>query len=80
MSRVILRVHWSVTNTGRGADDIENTASSIVACWAVFTELLPGNALIKSVALGLKLEVVFGSSGFLLWSLLLVDKSQVDAT
>jgi hypothetical protein len=27
----------------------ENTASSIVACWTVFTELLPGNALIKSV-------------------------------
>jgi hypothetical protein len=31
------------------AEDIENTASSIVARWAVFTELLPGNALIKSV-------------------------------
>jgi hypothetical protein len=29
----------------------ENTASSIVACWTVFTELLPGNALIKSVML-----------------------------
>jgi hypothetical protein len=29
--------------------DTENTASSIVACWAVFTELLPGIALIKSV-------------------------------
>jgi hypothetical protein len=27
----------------------ENTASSIVACWTVFTEPLPGNALIKSV-------------------------------
>jgi hypothetical protein len=32
-----------------GADDIENIASSVVACWTVFTELLPGNALIKSV-------------------------------
>jgi hypothetical protein len=32
-----------------GADDIELTASSIVACWTVLTELLPGNALIKSV-------------------------------
>jgi hypothetical protein len=32
-----------------GTDDIENTASSIVACWTVFPELLPGNALIKSV-------------------------------
>jgi hypothetical protein len=33
---------------------IENTASSIVACcvcWNVFTELLPSNALIKSVTL-----------------------------
>jgi hypothetical protein len=29
--------------------DTENTASSVVACWTVFTELLPGNALIKSV-------------------------------
>jgi hypothetical protein len=25
--RVRLRVHWSVTNAGRGADDIENTVS-----------------------------------------------------
>jgi hypothetical protein len=31
--------------------DMENTASPIVACWTVFTELLPGNALIKSVTL-----------------------------
>jgi hypothetical protein len=30
--------------------DTENTASSIVAYWTVCTELLPGNALIKSVA------------------------------
>jgi hypothetical protein len=29
--------------------DTENTASCPVACWTVFTELLPGNALIKSV-------------------------------
>jgi hypothetical protein len=34
-----------------GADYIENTAASIVACWTVFTELLPGNTLIKSVTL-----------------------------
>jgi hypothetical protein len=34
-----------------GADDIENIVSSIVACWTVFTELLPGNALIKSVTI-----------------------------
>jgi hypothetical protein len=32
-----------------GADDKENTASSIVVCWTMFTELLPDNALIKSV-------------------------------
>jgi hypothetical protein len=30
--------------------DTESTASSVVACWTVFTKLLPGNALIKSVA------------------------------
>jgi hypothetical protein len=48
VSRFRLRVHWSVSSTGRGADDIENTASSIVACWTVFTELFSGNALIKS--------------------------------
>jgi hypothetical protein len=35
-----------------GADDIENTATSILACLTVFTELLPGNALIKSVTIG----------------------------
>jgi hypothetical protein len=31
--------------------DTENIASSIVACWTVFTELLPCNALIKSVTI-----------------------------
>jgi hypothetical protein len=31
--------------------DMENTASSIVACWTVFAELLPGNALIKFVTI-----------------------------
>jgi hypothetical protein len=34
-----------------GADDIENTASTIVACWIVLTELLPCNVLIKSVTI-----------------------------
>jgi hypothetical protein len=34
-----------------GADDIENTTSSIVACFTVFTELFPGNSFIKSVKL-----------------------------
>jgi hypothetical protein len=28
--------------------DTKNTVSSVVACWTMFTELLPGNALIKS--------------------------------
>jgi hypothetical protein len=32
-----------------GADDIENTAPSIVACWTEFTGLVHGNAFIKSV-------------------------------
>jgi hypothetical protein len=31
--------------------DTDNTASSIAACWNVFTELLPGNALMKSVTI-----------------------------
>jgi hypothetical protein len=47
------RLHNAVVPLLLGADDIENTASSIVACWTVFTELLPGNALIKSVRLRL---------------------------
>jgi hypothetical protein len=34
-----------------GADDIENIASSLVAYWTVFTELLPGNALIINLKL-----------------------------
>jgi hypothetical protein len=51
VSRVRLRVHWSVTSTGCNADGIENTASSIVACWTMITELLPGNALNKSVTI-----------------------------
>jgi hypothetical protein len=34
-----------------GADYVENTASSIVTYWTMFRELLPGNALIKSVAI-----------------------------
>jgi hypothetical protein len=33
------------------ANDIETTASSIVACWTVFTVPLPGNTLIKSVTI-----------------------------
>jgi hypothetical protein len=51
VSHVRLQVDWSVSSTGCGADDIENTASSIVACWTVFTELLPGNSLTKSVTI-----------------------------
>jgi hypothetical protein len=34
-----------------GADDVENTASSIVTCWAMFTELMPDDASIKSVTI-----------------------------
>jgi hypothetical protein len=34
-----------------GTDDIENRASSIDAHWIVFTEMLPGKAFIKSVAI-----------------------------
>jgi hypothetical protein len=45
VSRVRRRVHWSVTSIRFGADDTENTASSTVASWTVFTELLPENPL-----------------------------------
>jgi hypothetical protein len=31
--------------------DEEHTVSSVVACWTVFAELLPNNALIKSVTI-----------------------------
>jgi hypothetical protein len=48
---VLGSLHNPVIPPQLGADDIENTASSIVACWTVFTELLPGNALIKSVTI-----------------------------
>jgi hypothetical protein len=39
-------LHNSVVPPLLGVNDIENAASSIVACWTMFTELLPGNALI----------------------------------
>jgi hypothetical protein len=39
-----------------GADDIESTALSTVACWIVFTEQLPVNALIKSVIIQSRIE------------------------
>jgi hypothetical protein len=44
-------LHNSVLPPLLGADYIENTASLIVACWTVFTEVLPGKALIRSVTL-----------------------------
>jgi hypothetical protein len=40
-------LHNPVVSPLFGADDIENIASSIVAYWAVFTELLTGNALVN---------------------------------
>jgi hypothetical protein len=39
------------TGTGCCADDTESAASSIVACWTVFTDLLPGNVLIKFITI-----------------------------
>jgi hypothetical protein len=36
--------------------DTENTASSILAYWTVFTELLPGSMLIKSVRTYLRIK------------------------
>jgi hypothetical protein len=34
-----------------GADHVENNFPYLVACWELFTEPLPGNALIKSVTI-----------------------------
>jgi hypothetical protein len=52
----------------------ENTASPVVACWTVFTELLPGNVLIISVTLfilnGLQAYHHFFSETMLAMSLL----------
>jgi hypothetical protein len=31
--------------------DMENTASSIIVCWTMFTGLLPGNMLFKSITI-----------------------------
>jgi hypothetical protein len=63
LSCVRLRVHWSITITRRGADDIENAASSIVACWTTFTGLLLGNALIKSVTTFSPYEACLAAKG-----------------
>jgi hypothetical protein len=38
-------IYWFVGPT------TENTASSIAACWTVFTELLPTNGIIQSVTI-----------------------------
>jgi hypothetical protein len=46
-------ITWSPSSQSTGAlvGSTENTPSSIVACWTVFTELLPGNTLIKSLTI-----------------------------
>jgi hypothetical protein len=51
VSHVRLWVNWTITSAGCGMNDVENTSSSTVACWTVFTELLSGKALIKSVTI-----------------------------
>jgi hypothetical protein len=69
-------ITWSLSNQSIGASvgSIENTASSIVACWTVFTELLPGNVLIKSVTIHTyihtyTLDSSIGGPGYLVWDL-----------
>jgi hypothetical protein len=47
----ISRDHYPASPFGESVGSTENTASSIVACFTVFSELLPGNALIKSVTI-----------------------------
>jgi hypothetical protein len=48
-------LHNPVGSPLLGADDIENTASSIAVWWNVFTELLPGTALINLLQYSLML-------------------------
>jgi hypothetical protein len=36
-----------------------NTVSSTVACWTVFTELLPGNALIKPLTIRIYFVLIY---------------------
>jgi hypothetical protein len=50
------KLHNSVVPPLLGADDIENTAVSIVACWTVFRKLFAGNALIKSITADKSIE------------------------
>jgi hypothetical protein len=52
-TKLLLRkeLHNPIVPPLLSADDIKKTASSIVACWSMFTELLPGNALIKSTTI-----------------------------
>jgi hypothetical protein len=54
--------------------DTENTASSIFACWTVFTELLPGNAFIKSVTIIPEFNLYVISSWIEFWFLTVVPK------
>jgi hypothetical protein len=51
--------------------DAENTSFFIVACWTVFTELLPGNALIKSVIIPPSLPVMLCNA--ILYSAVLIS-------
>jgi hypothetical protein len=45
----ISRDRYPASLIGASVGSTENTAFCIVACWTVFTELLPGNAMIKFV-------------------------------
>jgi hypothetical protein len=57
-------LHNTVVPPLLGEDDIENTASSIVACWTIFTKLLPGNGLIKTVTI-LNVHLLFQLNSYL---------------
>jgi hypothetical protein len=50
---------WSLSSQSIGVSvrSTENTVSSIVACWAMFIELLPGNT-IKSVTIFKSLFII----------------------
>jgi hypothetical protein len=57
-------LHNPVVPPPLGADYIENTASSIAFCWTLFTELLAGNALIKSVTVCTYIHITLSLQGW----------------
>jgi hypothetical protein len=58
----------------------KKTASSIIACWTVFRELLPGNALLKSVTVIYSLYVNDAPAALRTHLALFADVTRIYAT